>query len=143
MEGTFIFLFVVKERSFVFLHKEIFLFLHMHKHQPAADMVHQQQHSLQIVIKLCVMEGTFIFLLCSGNCILSILIWKGHLSCFNTNLLQTWSISNDTASRLLSNFVLWKGHLSFCSSTAWLSSVISRLGGNITDGGRNARKMVK
>ena len=52
-------------------------------------------------------------------------------------------MSNDTASRLLSNFVLWKGHLSFCNSTAWLSKVTSLLGGNITDGGKKAEKYRK
>ena len=68
----------------------------------------------------------------------NLVLWKEH-----THLLQTWSMSNDTASRLLSNFVLWKGHLSFCNSTAWLSKVTSLLGGNITDGGKNAEKYRK
>jgi len=53
-------------------------------------------------------------------------------------LLQTWSISSETESRLLSSLVLWYRHRSRCSSTAWRSRFCKRLGGSITDGGRYA-----
>lgn len=63
-----------------------------------------------------------------------------HMKTANTYLLQTWSNNNETSSKVFVDFVLWYGHFSFCNSTAWLSNVISLRGGNITEGGRNARK---
>ncbi len=68
--------------------------------------------------------------------------WNGRDVCENgffcADLLQMWSMRSDTSCKLSSYCVLWYGHLSFCNSTAWLSRVNSRRGGNITDGGRKA-----